>query len=247
MGKDRTIYTLGLILALLLLLAGRDLGPLTLPVSAPVQVAAEATGAEERPLIALTFDDGPLRSTTEPLLDALAERGVKATFFLIGKQIPGNEDLIKRMAAEGHQIGIHSYDHVWLTDLNDRDFYTQVDRTDEALRAIVDQEGFALRPPYGGVDAGVKRRAGTPIILWSIDPEDWKYKDAGRVAQHIIENARDGDVILLHDIYPTSTQAALDVIDALHRRGFLFVTIDEMAALRGKKLEAGKVYRNFYP
>lgn len=242
MDKDKTIYTLGLLLAFLLLLAGRDLGPITLPVTAP---AAGVAVEKSQPLVALTFDDGPFAPTTEPFLDELAQRGVHATFFLIGKQIEGNEALLRRMAAEGHQIGIHTWDHVGLNGLNDRDFYAQVGRTDDAIRAVVGGEGFALRPPYGYVDDRVKSRAGAPVILWSVDPEDWKYRDADRVARHILENAKDGDIILLHDIYPTSTQAALTVIDALQARGFRFVTVDELAALRGVELKPGEVYRNF--
>lgn len=242
MDRDKTIYTLGLLLAFLLLLAGRDLGPLTLPVTAP---AAHVTMAESQPLLALTFDDGPFAPTTGPLLDELARRGVHATFFLIGEQIAGNEELIRRLADEGHQIGIHTWNHVGLSGLGDRDFDAQVGRTADALRALVGGEGFALRPPYGYVDEGVKTRAGTPIVLWSVDPEDWKYRDADRVARHILENAKDGDIVLLHDIYPTSAQAALTVIDTLQDRGFRFVTVDELAALRGQSLEGGKVYRSF--
>lgn len=244
MDRDKTIYTLGLLLAFLLLLAGRDLGPLTLPVTAP---ADNVTVAESQPLIALTFDDGPFAPTTEPLLEELERRGVHATFFLIGEQIEGNEELIRRMGAEGHQIGIHTWSHVGLSGLNDRDFYSQVGRTANALRGVIGGESFAIRPPYGYVDNRVEARAGAPIVLWSVDPEDWKYRDADRVARHILENAKDGDIVLLHDIYPTSVQAALAVMDALQDKGFRFVTVDEMAALRGVELQPGQVYRNFYP
>ena len=201
----------------------------------------------DRPLVALTFDDGPRRSTTSELLDGLAQRGVQATFFLIGKQIEGNEDLVERMEAEGHQIGIHSFDHKILTALNATDFAAQVDREGEVLKETVGREDFPLRPPYGEVDAAVKKRADGPIILWSVDPEDWRYQDADRVTAHILDNVRDGDIILLHDIFPTSVEAALRVVDALHQRGFLFVTVGELAAQRHVELEAGKVYRTFYP
>ena len=104
-----------------------------------------------------------------------------------------------------------------------------------------------LRPPYGGVDRGVEKRAGSPIILWSIDPEDWDDKNVDRIVKHIVECARDGDIILLHDIYQTSVEAALRVVDELHGKGFLFVTVEELAQHCHVELEDGQVYRCFYP
>ena len=197
--------------------------------------------------IALTFDDGPRRSTTTRLLDALAERGVKATFFLVGAQAEANPDVVQRMDREGHQIGIHTYDHVLLTGLNGADFAAQVERSRTLLKQILGHNDFLLRPPYGILDEGVKSRAGCPIILWSIDPEDWDDKNAERITRHIVSRAKDGDIILLHDIYSTSVEAALAVVDALHEEGFLFVTVEELAAQRHVELCEGQVYRSFYP
>ena len=198
-------------------------------------------------LISLTFDDGPRRSTTTRLLDGLAERGVQATFFLIGEQVEGNEDVLKRMDDEGHQIGIHTYDHVKLTGLNKTDFDAQVDRTRSILKGVLGHNDFLLRPPYGMTDNGVKTWAGCPIILWSIDPEDWKDQNAPREVRQIVSEAKDGDIILMHDIFSASVDAALQVIDQLHARGFLFCTIDELYAARHIDLEPGEVYWNAYP
>ncbi len=123
-------------------------------VALPADGPAEVEQEQETKFIALTFDDGPRRSTTGPLLDGLAQRGVPATFFLIGEQVPGNEDIVRRMEAEGHQIGIHTYDHKCLTALNAADFSAQVDRSRQLLGEILGRENFLLRPPYGMVDAG---------------------------------------------------------------------------------------------
>lgn len=213
------------------------------PAALPVQAGTEL----DHPLIALTFDDGPRRSTTADLLDGLAQRGAKATFFLVGEMIPGNEDLILRMEEEGHQIGTHSYDHVYLTGLNAADFSRQVDRTESLLRDILGRDGFLLRPPYGMIDNGVEKRTKSPLILWSIDPEDWNDKNTDRIVSHIVSQAKDGDIILLHDIYPTSVEAALRVVDELHSRGFLFVTVEELAAQRHRELTPGETFRCFYP
>ena len=201
----------------------------------------------EQKLIALTFDDGPRRSTTTRLLDGLAERGVKATFFLIGRQIADNEDVVRRMDREGHQIGIHTFDHVQLTELNQADFDAQVETTRTLLKELLGHNDFLLRPPFGKWDEGVRTRAGCPIILWSIDPEDWDDKNTARVVEEVVSQARDGSIILLHDIYAQSVDAALQIVDRLHAEGYYFCTIDQLFAARGISLKAGQVYWNAYP
>ena len=209
----------------------------------PEDTAAPDEEGEKPKLIALTFDDGPKRSTTSALLDGLAERGAQATFFLIGAQLEGNEDLLLRMEAEGHEIGIHTYGHVQLTALSRADFDDQVERTRAILKRVLGHNGFLLRPPYGSLDESVRQWAGAPIILWSIDPEDWKDKDTARVVEHIVSHAEDGSIILLHDIYPESVEAALEVIDRLHAQGYYFVTVSDLFAENSVTLEPGEVYR----
>ena len=210
------------------------------PADAPVQLT-------EQKLIALTFDDGPRRSTTTRLLDGLAERGVQATFFLIGRQLENNEDVVRRMDREGHQIGIHTFDHVQLTVLNQADFDAQVETCRTRLTYLLGHSGFPLRPPFGKWDEGVRLRADCPIILWSIDPEDWDDKNTARVVDQVVSQARDGGIILLHDIYPQSVDAALEIVDRLHAQGYYFCTIDQLFAARGIPLKAGQVYWNAYP
>ena len=222
---------------------------------AAVQADGVLVGELEEPvptpsqkLIALTFDDGPRRSTTTALLDGLAERGVKATFFLIGAQVEDNRDVVRRMEREGHQIGIHTFDHVKLTELNRADFDAQVERSRAVLRATLDyDQNFLLRPPYGMLDESVEQWAGCPIILWSIDPEDWRDQDSQRVYGEVVDQARDGGIILMHDIFPESVEAALAIVDQLHAQGYLFCTIDQLFAARGRTLEAGEHYWNAYP
>ena len=230
-------------LALLLLIAWAA-APWVAGASVP---AAAWTAAETPKLIALTFDDGPRRSTTTALLDGLEARGVRATFFLIGKQLDHNEDLIRRMDAQGHQIGIHTYDHVSLTGLSKADFDAQVALTRQKLMAILGHDGFLLRPPYGAVDEAVRKNAGCPIILWSIDPEDWGDQNAPREVEHVVSQARDGAIILMHDIFPASVEAALEIVDRLHAQGYLFVTVEELFAARHIALEPGETYSQAYP
>lgn len=239
-----------LLLAVLLVLALLPVGALLAGQAAPAAVSADAplAGAwEDRKLIALTFDDGPRRATTTRLLDGLAERGVKATFFLIGAQVEHNEDVIRRMDREGHQIGIHTYDHVQLTGLNRADFAAQVDKSRTLLKQVLGHNDFLLRPPYGILDDSVKQWAGCPIILWSIDPKDWEDQNTQREIRYVTANARDGAIILMHDIFSPSVDAALAIIDQLHAQGYLFCTIDQLFSARGIPLEAGKSYWNGYP
>ena len=233
-------------LAALLLLSASAAPWLALAITADAPATVENETPQPK-LIALTFDDGPRRSTTTALLDGLQERGVKATFFLIGNQVPTNEDIVRRMDEEGHQIGIHTYDHVRLTGLNQADFEAQVGKTRTLLKTVLGHNDFLLRPPYGLMDEGVKKHAGCPIILWSIDPEDWGDQNAAREVAHVMEKARDGGIILMHDIFPDSVTAAMEIVDRLHQQGYLFVTVDELFAARGVPLEPGKRYSNAYP
>ncbi len=240
------IQKIGAALAALLFFLSATLPFPLLP--GPAHPADAVVGdAEHGPkLIALTFDDGPHRQAI-PLLDGLAQRGVPATFFLIGEQIPGHEDILRRMAAEGHQLGIHSYTHAKLTGLNDADFAAEVDRTRAVIQNAIGPVDLLLRPPYGMVDTGVRRRAGAPIILWSIDPEDWGDRNTSREVAQILREAEDGAIILLHDIYPESVDAALQVVDALHGEGYYFVTVSQLFAARSLPLEKGEIYRHARP
>ena len=197
------------------------------------------------PLVALTFDDGPRRSTTGPLLEGLALREVSATFFLVGNRIPGNEELIREMAQEGHQIGVHTYGHVMLTGLSRSEFDAQVGKTRALLAGVLGEGEFWLRPPYGSVDQTTAEWAGSPLVLWSVDPEDWKDQDVDRIVASVVEHVSDGDIILLHDLYPSSVEAALRVVDILLRQGYCFVTVEQLMAQRGRVAENGKSYRCF--
>lgn len=232
-----------LLLALLsmLLLWPRPEPPKVIEADAPANV-------EDAPkLVALTFDDGPKARTTAKLLDGLDQRGVKATFFLIGAQIEENRDLVARMGRSGHQVGIHTYDHVALNELSEADVTAQVGRTRKLLQELLGEETFFLRPPYGLVSDTVSRCAQAPVILWSVDPEDWHQRNVQREVAHIVSHVQDGDIILMHDIFPESVDAALQVIDQLHHSGYAFVTVEELFAARGTPLVPGKTYRNCPP
>lgn len=207
--------------------------------------AAEAGGdarIPEEKLIAITFDDGPRRETTERLLDGLEERDARATFFLIGRQIEGNEDLVERMQAEGHQVGSHTWSHTRLTGVSADTLRQEVGRTEEALEDLLGPGSYWLRPPYGAVDAADWDLIQTPMIKWSIDPRDWEKLDTAQVTAAVLKAAAPNQIILLHDIYPTSVDAALSVVDALQGEGYRFVTVEELLEANGIQPEAGVLY-----
>lgn len=131
--------------------------------------------------LALTFDDGPWPKTTEALLDGLAQRGVKATFFLVGEQVADHQDTVRRMADEGHQIGLHTWHHVSLQGMTREEIAAQLGKTQQTIQAVVGPEELMLRPPYGFVDETLKQWAKTPIVCWSVDTEDWKDQNVERI------------------------------------------------------------------
>lgn len=219
---------------------------LALPLGRERQVQA-AMGGIEQPCVALTFDDGPRAATTPLLLDGLARRGVHATFFVVGSSVDGCEALLQRMAGEGHQIGVHSQNHRALTGLTAAELSGEVGELRRTLTALLGAERFMLRPPYGLVDNALLRRVDMPVILWSVDPMDWSDKNTDREVREIVSQVQDGDIILLHDIYAASVEAALRVVDALMERGFYFVTVEELFAIRGVEAQAGQVYRRLPP
>ena len=211
------------------------------------QAAAGPAPLPDGPFVALTFDDGPRSSTTTALLDGLSRRGVRATFFVIGENVAGNENLLIRMEREGHQIGLHTFHHKSLALVGGADFCAEVDQLRDTLRGLLDQESFMLRPPYGMITPANRARAGSPIILWSVDPEDWSDQDTARQVSVILETVQDGGIILLHDIYPSSVDTALQVVDELLAQGYKFVTVEELFAVRGVTPENGKEYRKLPP
>ena len=209
--------------------------------------ALPAVGAADTAYVALTFDDGPRRETTTLLLDGLAQRGVPATFFLVGTRVEGKEDIILRMEEEGHQVGIHSQNHRVLSDLSAADLCTEVGILSQTLSGLLGEQNCMLRPPYGYISDTLCRWTQAPIILWSVDPEDWSDHDTERQVAAVVDTVKDGDIILLHDIYYASVETALQVVDALLARGYCFVTVEELFAIRGIEAEAGCVYRSLPP
>ncbi len=200
--------------------------------------------------IALTFDDGPTGNEggrTERLLDGLKERNAHATFFLCGYRVKDFNSMMKRYLAEGHEVGNHTMDHRLAHEVSDGD-YEQVSSNNDLIQSYTGQKPTVFRPCGGEYNDSVQasmQKLGMPIILWDVDTLDWKYRDAASVKQHILDGAQDGAIVLEHDLYETTVEGVLAAIDELQQQGYAFVTVSELAKIKGVTLEAGKVYNGF--
>ena len=206
---------------------------------------ASVEARKNRPMIALTFDDGPGKHTMR-LLEALEEKNAQATFFMLGQNISKYEAEVAKMKEIGCELGNHSYSHPDLSTISAGKISSQVNDTNELIEGIVGEPATVLRPPYGSSNATVKENAGMPMILWSIDTLDWKTKDAQATIDHVLANVSDGDIVLMHDIYSTTVDAAIELIDRLQEQGYYLVTVSELAELRGYELVDGEKYYGFY-
>lgn len=177
--------------------------------------------------VAITFDDGPHPVYTPRLLDGLKERNVKAMFFLIGENIVGREHIVRRMAEEGHIIGNHTFHHVQLNCLNEEVACQEITSTNELIESIINKPIEFIRPPFGAWSSKKSCPVELFTILWNIDPLDWKDQNTDLIVQRVLSEVKDGSVILLHDVYDTSVEAALRIIDVLQAEGYEFVTADQ--------------------
>ncbi len=191
--------------------------------------------------VALTFDDGP-SVHTERLLDILAEKEAKATFFVLGVNARVQQSTLRRISDMGMEIGNHSWNHMDFTRLSDVEIRGQINDTANLIETITGVRPWIVRPPYGAFNDHTLSSAGAPLILWNVDPEDWKYQDTELIANHLISNAKPGSILLAHDIYGTTVEAMPAVIDGLRSQGYFFVTVSELVG--HDNLAAGRAYRS---
>ena len=215
---------------------------------APADVAPVAAGIDpSKPMIAMTFDDGPRASVTNRILDSLQANGGRATFFMVGSRVGANASVLQRMVAQGSEVANHTYDHKYISKLSADGIVSQVSSTNQKVQEACGVTPTLLRPPGGYKDAAslaVLGSMGMPAIMWSIDTRDWQHKNAQKTIDTVLSQVKDGDIILMHDIYDTSADAAVVLIPELTARGYQLVTVSELAAYRGG-MQPGHSYSQF--
>ncbi|UIX29238.1 polysaccharide deacetylase family protein [Streptomyces sp. GQFP] len=210
-----------------------DLGATSTPAaSVPTESATgnDTTDCAEVKCIALTFDDGPAAPETATLLKYLAQYKARVTFFTVGQNVAAHPELVRAEAKAGHEVGNHSWSHPDLTRLTPAQVRQQLERTTAAIKAATGKAPTLFRPPYGAVNAQVKAATTLSPVLWDVDTEDWKYRDSAKVAQTVITKASRNDVVLMHDIHPTSVAAVPEILRTLTDEGFHFVTVSHLRA-----------------
>ena len=199
-----------------------------------------------KPMVALTFDDGPSQYTPG-ILDALEKYESRATFFEVGNRVNWYPDTVLRISKLGCEIGNHSYDHALLGNASAAKIRSEISTTDAKIKAITGKKPTLLRPPYGSIGSSLRQNAGKPMILWSIDTLDWKSRNADAVYRNVINQVKDGDIILMHDIYSSTRTAVTRIVPELRKRGYQLVTVSELAQYRNVKLTAGGRYSQMRP
>ena len=198
---------------------------------------------KDKKLIAFTFDDGPTWSLTNNFLDELDKRNARVSFFVLGQRASSQKTLIKKIYNHGHSLGSHTFDHKNLLNLSADEAAYEINQTNEILLNITGENPKFLRPPYGNYNQNLLESTEMIFILWNVDTKDWKLRNAEKISKYIIENVEDGSIVLLHDLYKESIEAALLAMDELEKEGYAFVSLDEMASIKGISLEKHHAYR----
>lgn len=193
-----------------------------------LEVNADIGITETENYVAITFDDGPQYKTTMKLLDGLKERGVVATFFVVGEKIEERREVLERMYEDGHMIGNHTYSHIDLNSVGFEKAIEEIDRTNQLIYEVTGEMPMYIRPPFGNWSNRIAEKVSMIPVLWTVDPCDWNTHDVNRVVKCVVNNTKSGDIILLHDIYDSSVVAALEIVDELKRQGYNFVTVDQL-------------------
>ena len=227
-----------------------------LVASFPATVAVEPTATDEnsehyidpnKPMIAITFDDGPSVNGTQRILDALASNQAKATFFVVGSRVDNHKELIIAIIAGGHEIGNHTYTHQDLSTLTEEEILAEISSTVQKINEYVNTNVYLVRPVNGRYSKLLQDTSPYPLILWSVDTRDWSSRNADAIYEEVMANAKDGAIIICHDLYESTAEAAERFIPDLIAQGYQLVTVSELAEYRGYVLEPGEIYRSFPP
>lgn len=191
----------------------------------------------EKKYVALTYDDGPSRLTTQPLLDLLEKYNASATFFINGNHANDNKELVKEIYTSGNEIGNHTLDHVWLTKTSVEEQKRQIYGNESLLKFLSGQKGNMLvRPPYGDINEKILKNFDLAFIMWSVDSRDWEVQDVASIQNNVFSSIKDGDIIIMHDGYTSTIKATEEILKRLKKEGFEVVSVSELFQVKNKKI-----------
>lgn len=229
-------------------MAARMNQPSTMPKVPPAGARLSYSSIQtDKPVLAITFDDGPHPVNTPKLLEILSQRNIKATFFLVGQNVKQYPDLVRRILAEGHEIGNHTWTHASLSSISDDAVRKELKRSDDALFEIAGYRPHLMRPPYGAINTRLKNliysEFGYPCILWSVDPQDWRRPGVSVVVNRLVSGARPGAILLTHDIHAPTIVAVPQALDQLLAKGYQFVTVSQLMNIEKANMPLGVLIR----
>lgn len=229
-------------------LAKRLNNPSSLPSVPPAGARTSYSSVKiSQKVLAMTFDDGPHPSLTPKLLDLLKERNIKCTFFLIGQQVKMYPDIVRRIIAEGHEIGNHTWTHCSLTSRSDAQIRNELKKSEDAVYEVAGFRPHLVRPPYGAVNSRIKdlmfTEFGYSTIMWSVDPQDWRRPGVSVVTSRLVNGAHPGAIMLSHDIHPPTIQAMPAMFDQLLAQGYQFITVSQLLNMEKASMPVGVIVR----
>lgn len=197
----------------------------------------------EKPMVAMTFDDGPYDRVTNRIVKVLAKHDSRATFFVVGNRVERYADTMKNAYNKGNQIATHTFDHGDLSKMKKKQIRRELKRAFRVMKKINGENPTMLRPPYGNVNDKMRQTIRIPMIYWNVDTEDWASRNKNKILSRC-KSIKDGDIVLMHDLYPSTAAAVEKLVPKLRKKGFQLVTVEELFYYKGIDAKGGKVYFN---
>lgn len=213
--------------------------------SQDLSAAGGRTIDPNKPMIAITYDDGPQTDSGNRIMDAYLKAGQRCTFFVVGNRISSRASEVKRMADNGFEIGNHSWSHQYLNKCDAAAIRSEVSKCNEAVQKYAGVTPAVMRLPGGNKNDTVLQNVNMPIILWNVDTRDWEHRNAQKSVDSVLSHAKDGNIILMHELYSATADATEIIVPELVKRGFQLVTVSELAAYKGIQLNNNQIYYSF--
>ena len=200
----------------------------------------------DKPMIALTFDDGPHWTNTKMVVDLLDEYGARATFFMVGNRVEELPDVVKYVYESGNEVASHTYSHKDLANISEEEFWSEIRKANEAIYAAIGETPVYLRPPYGSRNTFVLDNAPMVLVCWNVDSEDWKSRNKDSIVEQVMKDAGDGKIVLMHDIHTFTVEAVELLLPKLVAAGYQLVTVEELFYYNNVEAEPGIIYHSSY-